>query len=138
MSLETEIQTLTTAVEALTAAIKAGGVAAPAGTTTAAADAPAPEKKTRKAKEEPEATKTKEEPEVTKTKEEPKSKYTRDDMIAALNEVKEKKGVAEAKELIKSKGGVDKMADVPEAKIDAVYEAAKAALGAADEADDDM
>lgn len=129
MSLETEIQTLTTAVEALTAAIKAGGVAAPAGTTTAAADAPAPEKKTRKAKEEPE---------VTKTKEEPKSKYTRDDMIAALNEVKEKKGVAEAKELIKSKGGVDKMADVPEAKIDAVYEAAKAALGAADEGDDDM
>lgn len=119
MSLETEIQTLTTAVEALTAAIKAGG----------GADAPAPEKKTRKAKEEPE---------VTKTKEEPKSKYTRDDMIAALNEVKEKKGVAEAKELIKSKGGVDKMADVPEAKIDAVYEAAKAALGAADEGDDDM
>lgn len=54
-------------------------------------------------------------------------------MQAALNEVKEAKGVAEAKRLIKEEGGVDKMADIPDGKVQAVYDAAKAIMEGGDE-----
>ncbi len=114
MSLEVKIETLTAAVEALTAAIAKGGVAA----STAPAASETPEKKTRNTAKKEEKT---EAPTA-------KSKHSRDDVIAALNEVKEKKGVADAKAVIKTAAGVDKMADIPEEKLDAVYDAAKEAL----------
>lgn len=65
------------------------------------------------------------------------STKTRAEMTAALGEVKEKKGTEAAKAIIKDVGGSAKMADIPDAKIDAVYNAAKAAVtdGAGD---DDM
>jgi hypothetical protein len=49
---------------------------------------------------------------------------------AILGEVKEKKGTPAAKALIKDVGGVDKMADIPEDKFDAVFDAATKQLAA--------
>jgi len=61
----------------------------------------------------------------------PKNEHTRDEMQAAVTELKEATDSATAKGVIKNVGGVDKMADIPEDKIDAVYDAAKAAIEAA-------
>lgn len=57
-----------------------------------------------------------------------KSKHTKAEMQAALNDVKEQKGTAVAKKLIKE-AGFDKLADVTEDKFDELYDAAKAELG---------
>ena len=65
----------------------------------------------------------------------PASKYTRDQMQAKLNELKEKKGAPAAKGVINETGGVAKMAEIPEDKIDAVYAAADKKLN---EEDDSM
>lgn len=62
----------------------------------------------------------------------PASKHTRAEMQAAMNELKEKKGAPEAKALIKEVGGVDKLADIPDDKIDACFDAAKKKLAAED------
>jgi hypothetical protein len=102
MSLEDKIEALTKAVEASTAALTAGG-AAPAATTTAKAG-------------------------KTKTTETTAPTTTREEMVAALNEVKEKKGVSDAKALIKDVGKADKMADISDKLIDAVFKAAQAKL----------
>ena len=54
---------------------------------------------------------------------------SRTDLAAVLNEVKEAKGAAVAKGLIKNVGKSDKLVDVADANVDALYEAAKAELG---------
>jgi hypothetical protein len=46
-------------------------------------------------------------------------------MNTALIALKDKFGGDKAKEIIKSVGGVDKMADIPEDKYDAVFSAAE-------------
>jgi hypothetical protein len=105
MSLEQAIQALTEAVNANTAALK-GGKAPAAGKTETKAEG--------------------------KTGYE--AKYSKADMQAALNEVKEKVSTADAKKIIKEVGGVDKMADITDpATIDKVYEAAKGKLKEADD-----
>lgn len=80
---------------------------------------------------------------VTKTETKPsKPKNSKAEVTAALNEVKDKFDAATAKGIIKDVGGVDKLADIPEAKYGDVYEAAKAKVAESDEggdpADDDM
>jgi hypothetical protein len=66
---------------------------------------------------------------------------TVEEMQAALTAVKEKFGAAEAKSIIKSAGGVEKMNEIPEKKVKAVFEAAQAKLTAEDDttgSDDDI
>jgi hypothetical protein len=63
----------------------------------------------------------------------PASEHSKEEMVAALTELKDTKGKDAAKAVIKDVGGVDKMADIPDDKIDAVYEAAKAAMTAEDD-----
>lgn len=101
MSLEQAIEKLTAALEANTAALKAGGGTKASGKTetTSGGDSGY------------------------------KAKHDKAAMQAALNEVKEKHGTPAAKELIKTVGGADKMADITDPKkIDEVYEAAKKKL----------
>ena len=67
------------------------------------------------------------------------SEHTREEMQAALGELKEATDAATAKAVISKHGGVAKMAEIPDDKIDAVYEAAKKALeDAAGGEDEDM
>jgi hypothetical protein len=66
-------------------------------------------------------------------------KYTKDQMSAALNDVKEKHGTPAAKAIIKSVGGVDKIAEITDpAVIDKVYAAAKAKHEEAAGSNDEM
>lgn len=53
---------------------------------------------------------------------------TREEVAAILTKVKEEKGAPVAKGLIKSAGGVEKMNDIAEGKLKAVFDAATAAL----------
>lgn len=57
---------------------------------------------------------------------------SREEMVAALTEVKEKFGAAEAKAII-TKVGADKMANIDDAKIGTAFTLAKAKLEAADD-----
>ena len=110
MSLEEALKANTAAVEALTAALaKSGGAAAPA---------PAPASA---AKSKPAAT-------------EYTAKHTKDEMTAALNEVKERFGTPVAKSIVTETGKAAKMAEITDPKlIDACYEAAKKKLEEAEE-----
>lgn len=63
------------------------------------------------------------------------SEHTREEMVAALTELKEATGKDVAKGVISEHGGVEKMGDIPDDKIDAVYAAAKAAM---EDGDDGM
>lgn len=109
MSLEQKIEELTAAVTALTAAMKGG-----------AAPAAAKAEKASGAKAEKAA--------------DYEAKHSREEMQAALGEVKEKCGTPAAKAIIKDVGGVDKMAEITDPKvIDKVYDAAKAKLEEAEE-----
>ena len=100
MSLEDKIAALTAAVEANTAALKGG--AAGKSTSTASAD---------------------------KGDSGYKAKHDASKMAAALNEVKEKHGMSEAKKIVKEVGGAAKMSEITDpATIDKVYEAAKKRL----------
>lgn len=112
MSLEQKIEALTAAVEALTAKIS-GAAAAPAATSK-------PEKAEKATKAEPKGY---------------EAQHTKEEMQAALGELKEKSGAPAAKAIIKEVGKADKMAEITDPKlIDAVYEAAKKALAEAEEA----
>ena len=62
-------------------------------------------------------------------------KTSRADLNAALTEVKEQKGASVAKGLIKSVGKSDKLGEVEDQYVDALFAAAKKELG--DEAGDD-
>lgn len=63
----------------------------------------------------------------------PASEHTREEMVAALEDLRAAKGKEIAKSVIAEAGGVAKMADIPDDKIDAVYDAAKAAATSEDE-----
>lgn len=103
MTIEQLIAANTAALEANTAALlKSGGSTTGAGKTTGGSTAGAGK--------------------TTTTAKGPKN--TRESMVAALQKVKEEKSKEEAKALISEVGGVEKMADIPEGKIDAVYDAA--------------
>ena len=108
--------TLDFADQAALLAFFSGNAAAVAATTMTKADKPAKEDKA------PAETKAKEEPKVKKPV------HTREEMQAALVELKEKVDAASAKAVISEAGGVAKMADIPDDKIDAVYDAAKAKI----------
>ena len=116
MSIEQALADLTAAVKENTAALKAGGGAATSTTSTT-------DKATKGGK-------TKETPAATGYT----AKHTKDEMIAALTDLKEKKGLPEAKKIIKDVGGKDKMQEIEGAEtIDKVYDAAKKALGGSDD-----
>lgn len=69
-----------------------------------------------------------------------KPKHTKQEMVALLSELSDKKSKTVAKEIINEVGGVDKMKDIPADKYDAVVEAAEAALndnGEEDQGEDD-
>lgn len=124
MSLEQALAANTAALEALTAALagaKVGGTAASTGTEKPATEKAAA-KPGRPAKEKPAA-----------------PVRTREELAAVLTELKEKSGGTEApRKLITSVGGVEKSKDIPDDKIDAVYEAVKAALVELEGEDDDV
>ena len=118
MSLEQALAANTAAIEALTAALQAGGV--PAATSTAAAEKPA------KAEKAPKAEK------LAKAEKEAgyEAKHDAREMQAALNKVKETKGVAEAKRIISEVGKAAKMAEITDPKlIDAVFDECEKVLG---------
>ena len=116
MSLEQALAANTAAVEALTAAIKAGGTTPSSGSTSG---------------------KTETKPKA-EAKSKPKSAHSREDMAALLTKVKETFDATAAKTIIKEVGGSEKMADIADDKIDAVYDAAKAKLEASEDNGDDM
>jgi len=62
-----------------------------------------------------------------------KPQRSREDMVGALQELRTAKGKEAAKAVIESTGGCEKMAEIPDDKIEAVYEAAKAAMTAPDD-----
>lgn len=106
MSLEQALAENTAALQALTAALSKGGTAA-TGSADAKADKPKP------------------------TKAAYEAKHTKEEMQAAMQEVKEKCGMEAAKKIRAEVAKVDKLAEVTDPKvIDAVYEAAKAAVAA--------
>lgn len=126
MSIEKALADLTEALNANTAAVlKAGGTAPAAAAAVAEA---APEKKGpgRPKKDEAAAPATAAPKAPARTQEE---------MVAALEEVKDKINLDAAKKIISEVGGVDKRKDIPADKYAAVYDAAKAALEAGEEAD---
>jgi hypothetical protein len=114
MSIEKTLADLTVALNENTAALKAlastGGASAPAAAPAAGKSAGKPAAAA-------------------------KPTHTRAEMNAVLQEVKEKKGAPAAKAIIKETGGVEKMAEIPDDKIDAVYDAAKKAVPADDDGD---
>jgi len=111
MSLEQAIEKLTLALDANTAALSKGAVAA------------APRGPGRPPKDTSAAAETA----VVK------SEFSREQMAAELNKVKEAKGAPAAKAIIKVVGKSDKMADISEALIDEVYAAAAAKLNEEEE-----
>ena len=108
MSLEQAIQALTAAVEANTAALNGAGASKPAATTSTKAEKPAADAYT--------------------------PKHSKEEMTAALNEVKERFGTPVAKAIVTDVGNAAKMAEITDPKlIDACYDAAKAKLAEAEE-----
>lgn len=106
MSLEQALAENTAALQALTAALSKGGT--PAADTKG--DKPKGDKPKAAAYE---------------------AKHTKEEMQAAMQEVKEKCGMETAKKIRAEVAKVDKLAEVTDPKvIDAVYEAAKAAVAA--------
>jgi hypothetical protein len=121
MSLEQALNDNTATMKQLIAALAAAGTVSAASTGTAADAGTATTTKTSTAKG--------------KTKTAEKSGPTREEMVAALTEVKEKFGAAEAKAII-TKVGAAKMAEIADDKIGSAFTLAKAKLEASS-ADDD-
>lgn len=120
MSLEQNIAELNTNIKALVAALAAGGSVSAASTGTGtAADAGTTGTKT-----------------TGKGKTKPPAGPSREEMVAALTEVKEKFGAAEAKAII-TKVGAGKMAEIADDKIGTAFTLAKAKLEADAATDDD-
>jgi hypothetical protein len=120
MSLEQALQENTATMKQLIAALAAAGTVSSASTGTAA-DAGTTKTTGKGGK-------------TTKTTE--KTGPTREEMVAALTEVKEKFSAADAKAII-SKVGATKMAEIADDKIGAAFTLAKAKLEAADAGGDD-
>lgn len=108
MSIEEAMQALTSALNANTSALK-GAPATPA--TPAGNDRPA-------ARGRPRAD----------GKAAAKPSHSRSELVAILSDYREKHGVPAAKKLIKDVGGADKLVDVPDANVDALFNAADEAL----------
>lgn len=71
----------------------------------------------------------------TATKTEPaKPKHSREEMEAALSKVKDKSDAKTAKAIINEVGGAQKMAEIPDDKIDAVFDAAEKKIAELEEA----
>lgn len=123
MSIEKALADLTEALNANTAALlKTGGTAAPA-TADSATE-----------KRGPGRPKKEDAPAPASAPAAPKAPTrTQEEMVAALEEVKDKISLDAAKKIISEVGGVDKRKDIPADKYAAVYDAAKAAVEAADE-----
>lgn len=114
MSLEAKIEALTAAVEALTAKINGASVSAGSGKTET-------------------KTETK-----TEKKAEYKPKHTKEEMQALMADVRAKIGMPKAKEIRDTVGKVEKIGDITDPKvIDAVYDAAEAALAEHEKASGD-
>lgn len=106
MSLEEALKANTAALEANTAALLKSGGSASAGSTKA--DKPAAS--------------------------EYKPKHSLEEMQAIMGKYKEKAGIEKAREIVQEKGKVKTMKEITDPKaIDAVYEAAEAALKALEE-----
>jgi hypothetical protein len=58
-----------------------------------------------------------------------KPAHSRSELTAVMSELREAQGVKVAKDLIKSVGKSDKLNDVPDGNVDALFLAAKKALG---------
>lgn len=114
MSLEESIVKLAAALDANTAALKAAGTAAPA----AAATKPA-------------ATKPAAAPAAAKPK------HSREELAAAAGAYKEKTDATQAKALIAEHGKAEKLKDVADANLDALYDAFVSATAALDAAGSD-
>lgn len=107
MSLEDALKANTAALEANTAALLKSGGSASAGSTKAA-DKPAAS--------------------------EYKAKHSLEEMQAIMGKYKEKAGIEKAREIVQEKGKVKTMKEITDPKaIDAVYDAAEAALKALEE-----
>jgi predicted 2-oxoglutarate/Fe(II)-dependent dioxygenase YbiX len=117
MSLEVKIEELTAAIKENTAALKAAGSAAPA---------------SGKAETNTKADK------ANKTEKTTKSGPTREEVNAALVKVKDAHGADAAKKLIADVAGVAKMADIKEAKFEAVLAACEKALSGEGDEDDNL
>ena len=118
MSIETKIDDLIAALNANTAAILGNA----GSTTTVATDTPAATTTKGKGKAKDTAAETPAKPKV-----------SQEEMVAALELVKEKINLDAAKKLITEVGGVSKRAEIPADKYEAVYEAAKKAVEEAEE-----
>lgn len=116
MSIETKIDELIAALNANTAAVLGNA----GSTATAAPAAEATEKKPGRPKKDAAETPA-------------KPKVSQEEMVAALELVKEKINLDAAKKLITEVGGVSKRAEIPADKYEAVYEAAKKAAEEAEE-----
>jgi hypothetical protein len=108
MTIETLLENLITALNENAEALKSAGNGTASGTTEVTGD---------KASSKTEKT--------AKTEKAKKPTKTQAEMNTALIALKDKFGGEKAKEIIKSVGGVDKMADIPEDKYDAVFTAAE-------------
>ena len=116
MSLEQALAENTAALQALTAAMSKSG--ATAGSADAKTDKPAGKAGGKTVYE---------------------AKHSKEEMQAAMQELKEKCGMEAAKKVRAEVAKVDKLAEVTDPKvIDAVYDAAKAAVKAKEEEDDGM
>jgi hypothetical protein len=125
MSFDAQLTELNTNIKALIAALGGANLSSAASTGTVA-DAGT-------------TTGTKSTGKGTKTKTQEKAGPTREEMVAALTEVKEKFGAAEAKAII-SKVGATKMAEIADDKIGTAFTLAKSKLEASsadDAADED-
>lgn len=125
MSIEKALADLTEALNANTAALlKSGG--------TASAATAEPEAATTAPKKGPGRPAKTDAPAATKA-----PVITQEQMVAALEELKDKKSLDAAKKVITEAGGVDKRKDIPADKYAAVYEAAKTALKPEPEAEEE-
>ena len=126
MSIEKALADLAEALNANTAALLKAAVTAPAAAAAVAEAAPEKKGPGRPKKDEGAAPAPAAQKAPARTQEE---------MVAALEEVKDKISLDAAKKIISEVGGVDKRKDIPADKYAAVYDAAKAALEAGEEAD---
>lgn len=126
MAIEETLVRIAVALETLVAASQAGGSAA----ASVSAEKPAGKAATGKAAT---GKTTKVEPEV---KQLPKN--SEEELAALAAKLKEAKGAAPVKALIKSVGGVDKLAEVPAENRDALCDAIESALAEGAAGDDDI
>ena len=128
MSIEKALADMTEALNANTAALLKAGGTAPAAAAAAVAEAATEKKGPGRPKKDEAAA-----PATAKAAPAKSKARTQEEMVAALEEVKDKISLDAAKKIISEVGGVDKRKDIPADKYTAVYDAAKLALEPAGE-----